>query len=335
MGAPITAIALDLDKRSSPHSEGADPDGGQICRCYDCSMPPLLKALLLSRHRRRKNYATTTPDDLSVPGLSVAVLAHNEADVLRGCLESVTALASEILVADAESQDHTAAVAAEYGATVIPVENRLEVDGTKNVAIGAARHDWVLILDPDERVSAQLRQEIAATIEREPTHDGYLIPRRNYELGRWIRTMGHYPGPQLRLVRRGRGSYATDQLHAHLRVDGSVGVLTHDLIHVPQSTIWTYAHKRNFYTEQAARRHFSEGVRFSSARLVFSPLWEFVRQYILFGGWLEGVPGFIIAAHGGWAKFLTEAKLWQKWDQLDTARDESDPNRRPATFQRR
>jgi glycosyltransferase involved in cell wall biosynthesis len=277
---------------------------------------PLLRSLLLRRSRRGVQTSAQAPATSNgAPGLTVAVVAHNEADILRACLDSVSAIASEIVVVDAGSDDGTAAVAAEYADRVISIDNRLEVDGTKNLAIDAASRDWVLIIDPDERVTPALRDQIRAVLSAAPEYDGYLIPRRNYELGRWIRTMGHYPGPQLRLIRRGRGRYAPDRLHAHLVLDGPVGLLDADLLHFPRARVWDYAHKRNFYSEQRSRQLFADGVRFSRRRLLLRPIAEFGKSYLVLGGWLDGMAGFVIAAHGGWAAFLTEAKLWQLWQE--------------------
>ena len=253
-------------------------------------------------------------------------MAHDEADTLRGCLDSVKGIASEIVVVDAESRDDTPNVARAYTDTVISAPNRLGVDATKNIGLQAASYDWVLILDPDERVSLELAKEIIRTIERSPAHVGFFIPRRNYELGRWIRTMGHYPGLQLRLVRRGYGRYAEDRLHQHLIVEGTTGVLTKDLLHFPSPDIRDYAAKRNFYSEHAARRRFESGMEFQLRGLLVRPVLEFIRQYVLLFGWLDGVPGFLIAAHGAYGRFLTHAKLWQLWARARVGRSAYEAN---------
>lgn len=276
-------------------------------------MPPL-KAFLLRGRRRGLPGDDDGQDSTGDPGLSVAIVAHNEADLLRDCLESVKAIATEILVVDAESDDATADVARQYTDRVIRAKNQLGVDAIKNIGLEAARCEWILILDPDERVSPPLAAEIARTVACDTSSSGFFIPRRNYELGKWIRTMGHYPGVQLRLVRRGRGRYSGQTLHQHLQMDGTIGVLENDLVHLPRPSIWDYSQKRNFYTEHIATQLYADGVGFSTFRMVLAPLAEFIKQYVVMLGWLDGVAGLIIAAHGGWGRFLTEAKLWQLWD---------------------
>lgn len=104
---------------------------------------------------------------------------------------------------------------------MISAENQLEVDATKNLAIAAAIYDWILIVDPDERVTPALRAEVELVVTggRRSTTD-IRFPDRNHELGKWIRTMGHYPGPQLRLLRCGSGRYARERLHQYLQCRG-------------------------------------------------------------------------------------------------------------------
>jgi (heptosyl)LPS beta-1,4-glucosyltransferase len=101
-----------------------------------------------------------------VPGISVAISAHNEEAVLRGCLESVKTWAGEIIVVDSGSSDETATIAREYTDHVITTTNRLMLERNKNRAIEAGRCEWILVLDPDEHVSSELAEELLAIAEQ-------------------------------------------------------------------------------------------------------------------------------------------------------------------------
>lgn len=281
----------------------------------------LIQALLRTElvQRRYEKSGAYRPDPLleerGRPGLSVVVAAHNEQDVIRGCLESVKPIATEIVVVDAESTDATVARAREYTDRLVETTNKLMVEANKNIGIDAASCEWILLLDPDERVSPALRDAIAQVLRSPGPYAAYGFPRRNYELGKWIRTLGHYPNIQIRLVRRGRGRYTSDELHRLLDVAGRVGLIGADLIHVPHQAVWDYAQKRNFYSEHDARLLFDRREPFRARRMLLAPAREFTRQYLFMGGWLDGVAGFLIATHGGWSELLVQAKLWQLWQQ--------------------
>jgi glycosyltransferase involved in cell wall biosynthesis len=96
------------------------------------------------------------------PLLSVIIPTFNEEETLPGCLDSV-AFADEILVVDSFSTDGTLAMARGRGARVVQREYGYSAQ-QKNWAIPQARHEWVLLVDADERVTAELREEILRTL---------------------------------------------------------------------------------------------------------------------------------------------------------------------------
>jgi glycosyltransferase involved in cell wall biosynthesis len=244
--------------------------------------------------------------------ISVVMSAFNEAEFIRPALESVEDWADEIVVVDCSSTDDTAAIAREYSSQVISQPNRLMLNINKNVAIDAATCEWVLLLDPDERVTPQLAREIGAVVAGEETgHEAYWIPRKNYELGRWIRSMGHYPGLQLRLFRRGQARFRCEHIHEMLDVNGSVGRLHGDMLHEPRQDLFRHVHKRNLYSEHRAAFRHGQGERFRKRNLVLRPFVQFIRAYVVRGGYRDGIPGFVVASTGAFGWFIQEAKLWQ------------------------
>ena len=128
--------------------------------------------------------------------LSAVIIAQDEEENLGAALESAR-FCDEVLVVDSGSRDRTREVAAAAGARVVVNEPWPGFVMQRNFAIAAARHDWVLSLDADERVSPALRGHGLR-------HAGYRIPRVAVYLGREIRATDWYPDPQLRLFDRRR-----------------------------------------------------------------------------------------------------------------------------------
>ena len=154
--------------------------------------------------------------------LSVVLIVKNEQDRLPEALESVD-FADEIVVADTGSTDETARVARLGGARVASIGWEGFV-ASRNRALAEARHDWVLVLDADERVSPALRDEILAALEKDdPAISGYRMPRLSHFLGRAIRHGTWYPDYKLRLGRRSRGLRAEGgRVHEVMVVDGAM-----------------------------------------------------------------------------------------------------------------
>src|SRR5207247_10890607 len=135
--------------------------------------------------------------------LSVVVVTLNEEEQLRACLETV-AWADELIVVDALSKDRTARIAREFTGRVI-VRPWPGFAAQKNFGVGEAGGDWILSLDADEQVSAELRDEIVGVLADDLPHDGYRAPRRNIFWGQWVRRGGLSPDWQPQPSRRGRG----------------------------------------------------------------------------------------------------------------------------------
>ena len=247
-----------------------------------------------------------------VPGISIAISAHNEETVLRGCLESVKDWAREIIIVDSGSRDRTGAVAREYTDRVLTSNDRLMLNINKNRAIEAATSEWILVLDPDERISPALAQVLLAIAEPGAEGpDGYWIPRRTYEFGRWVRTMGFYPDHQLRFFRNGRGRFPCRHLHEKLEVRGPTGYLTDHLIHLPPFGMAKAVYKQNLYSEHHARVLHDAREQFRLHRLLLGPLRAFLRTYVLRSGWREGLVGWIVSMRAAYSSFLVNVKLWE------------------------
>jgi glycosyltransferase involved in cell wall biosynthesis len=245
---------------------------------------------------------------ISSSGVSVTMAAHNEEQAIRRCLESVHEWAAEIIVVDAASTDGTANVARAFGATVIPETNKLMLNLNKNIAIDHANHEWILVLDPDERVSVELAQEIRRVVaESNGDTTGYWLPRRDRELGRELSRTSL----QLRFFRRGAARFPCEHIHEMVALSGPAGQLRGVLAHEPRQSLFEYVHKRNLYSEHRARFLYETGAPFRLWRLLLRPPTAFFRAYLVRGAWRDGIQGLIIACSAVYGVFLQEAKLWQ------------------------
>jgi len=242
--------------------------------------------------------------------LSVIVITKNEERNIRECLKSVS-WASEVVLVDGGSIDKTVDIARSMGAKVHlrPWEG---YGAAKNFALSQCTGAWVLWLDADERATDSLAGEIQSIVGKEVGgFSGYEVARRAYFLNRWIRHCGWYPGYVLRLFKREAGRFTEDRVHERLEVKGKVGRLRSDLLHYTDPNLQHYFEKFNRYTSLGAEELVEKGKHFGIAKLIFRPIWVFVRMYLIRRGFLDGIPGFILCVLSAGYVFTKYAKLWE------------------------
>jgi (heptosyl)LPS beta-1,4-glucosyltransferase len=247
---------------------------------------------------------------LAKTSLAYVVITKNEEANIQDCLASL-AWVGERLVVDAESSDRTAELARAAGAKVI-VRPWPGFGAQKNYGMSQVSAEWVLIVDADERVPAPLQDEIQSRIAAWKTGDAvaYEIPRRNYFYGAWVRYAGVYPDYQIRLVRRGCGSYNDVPVHENLIVNGTIGRLSCSLEHQTERRIRDHFRKFGLYTTLAAREKSVSVRRVWIGDLVIRPLVVFVKAYALKQGFRDGVRGLIVSSFASMYTFVKYAKLW-------------------------
>jgi glycosyltransferase involved in cell wall biosynthesis len=224
--------------------------------------------------------------------LSVVIVAKDEGDNIADCVASAS-FADEVLVLDSGSRDDTVARAEGAGARVV----RTDWPGYgPQVArgFGLARGDWVLSLDADERITPGLRAEIEAALAA-PTHEGYRLPRVSEFCGRFIRHSGWRPDYTLRLGRRAVAGFTNHFLHAHMTVQGTVGDLSHPLVHHSYPDIGDVLEKLDRYSSGHARDMLARGRDASLTRALLAGLVAFLRTYVLRLGFLDGRHGLMLA----------------------------------------
>jgi len=241
--------------------------------------------------------------------LSVTIIAWNEEERLRACLESV-AWAEEILVIDAESTDKTVQVAREF-TDKIWVRPWPGFAEQKNFALDQATCEWVLSLDADERVTPELRERISRIVRANGPGDGYSIPRKNIFWGAWVRHGGLYPDYQLRLFRRAAGRFVDSAVHESVVVEGHVERLAEPLLHHSYRGLDDFVARSNRYSALAARDIVARGGRAGVLDLALRPLGRFLSMYVARGGFLDGWRGFVLAVLYANYVFLRVAKTWE------------------------
>ena len=245
---------------------------------------------------------------MAVP-VTATLITFNEAANLAAALESV-AWADEIVVVDSESTDDTVAIARRYTDRVI-VRPWPGYVAQKNFAAGEARHDWILSLDADERVSPPLADELRGLLAAGPAAAGYRMPRVTFHLGRWIRSTDWYPDHQLRLYDRRHARWTGRHVHESVKADGPVVDLHGELLHYAYRDLSHHLATMDRYTTLAARQMHEDGRRAGWMDLALHPPAAFLRNYVLRGGFRDGVPGLIISAMNARYVGLKFAKLWE------------------------
>ena len=250
--------------------------------------------------------------------LSAIIPTFNEEETIEDCLASV-AFADEVLVVDSFSTDRTIDIARARGARVVQREYGYSAQ-QKNWAIPQARHEWVLLVDADERVSPELQGEIQQLLARGPEADGYWIRRANHFLGKRIRFCGWGSDKVIRLFRRDVSRYQDRQVHAEIDLAGPLPMLRHPLEHHTFRSWSQYWRKLDLYSEWGARQMFLEGRRTHGLAIFWRPLGRFIRMYLLKLGFLEGTHGIVLSMLGAFTVYLKHARLWEMQRAARTAR---------------
>lgn len=239
--------------------------------------------------------------------ISAVLITLNEESRLAAALESVR-FCEEVLVVDAHSTDRTREIAAAAGARVL-VRAWDGFTPQRNQAVAAARHDWVLAVDADERVTPALRAEIEAMRAAGFAEAGYRIPRVAFYLGRWIRGTDWYPDPQLRLFDRRHGRWTGGLVHESVQVDGPVGRLRGELEHHTYEDIADHMGAIDRYTTLWARQAHAEGRRAGPLDGCVASTWAFIRNYVVRRGFLLGEAGLTVSTFNAYYTYAKMAKL--------------------------
>lgn len=277
--------------------------------------------------------------------VSVLIPAKNEEANLPACLESV-AVADEVFVVDSQSSDRSIEISEKYGANVVQFYFNGRWPKKKNWSLDNLpfRNQWVLIVDCDERITPELWAEIAAAIEN-PDYNGYYLNRKVFFLGTWIQHGGRYPDWNLRLLRHQKGRYENlgteeirntgdNEVHEHVILEGKVGYLKNDMLHIDFRDIYHWLERHNRYSNWEARVYLNlltgrgddgtiganilgdavQRKRFLKkvwVHLPFKPLLRFLISYVFQLGFLDGRAGYTYARLLSQYEFQIGVKLYE------------------------
>ncbi len=266
--------------------------------------------------------------------LSLCIATYNEEGTIAACIESAREIVDEIVVVDGRSIDKTAQIARGLGANVIVVDNQAMFHVNKQKALEAASNEWILQLDADERLSKELAAEIQDVInmnkeqleeyERNLPHkklflrhqlliekrdgvtgknDGdfvaFYFPRRNFFLGKYLRYGGVYPDGAIRLVKKGRARFPMKDVHEVMQVDGRVGWLQHDLLHIDSPTFSRYLQRNSRYIDFIAydfeEKHLPKSAWNFFLYMLIKPIDWFLLTQIRHKGFLDGWQGVVFS----------------------------------------
>ena len=228
--------------------------------------------------------------------ISVLILAKDEEKNIAACLESVKSFATEIIVIDDFSTDKTAEICKNLGAKVFQRALNGDWGSQKTFAIEQATCDWIFILDADERVSPQLAEEVKKILAEDNKKFAWRCSRLSYFFGQALRHGGWFPDYVTRILPKA-GTYVEGVVHekiCHQYVEKKLPREKY-LVHYPYRDWNHHLSKLNTYTSLMAKKMHDAGKTATLIDIIFRPLWAAFRMYILRGGFLDGLVGFILS----------------------------------------
>lgn len=240
---------------------------------------------------------------------SIVIVAKNSEDKIRRLLQSVQGLTDDIIVCDTGSSDKTCEIVRDMGVTL----HSMPWEGygiTKNKAIGHARYDWILSLDSDEKIDSLLYSELQ---NWKPAGSNYVYQMlwKNFLNGKWIRHSDWGNQWKTRLFNKNVARW--DDAIAHEDIEGTQPLrfvkFKGFLEHYSFKDTRDYAEKMIHSAMITAKRYHMEGRGFTGMKLIVSPMYSFIKSYILKRGFLDGGNGFLIAITSAYYTFIKYTRL--------------------------
>lgn len=240
--------------------------------------------------------------------ITAIIPTFNEEIHIEEAIKSVS-FADEIIVIDSYSTDNTVVLIKKHKVTLM---QRVfdDFSSQKNYAIDQAKHDWVFVLDADERVTETLREEILQTVLNKTQSVAYWIYRSNIFMNRKIKYSGWQNDKVIRLFNKEYCKYNGRLVHEEIFTEGKVGFLKNKIEHYSYKNFDTVILKRNRYAQLQAETLYKKGVTPNLFHFLIKPAFRFFKHYIIQRGFLDGFQGFIISFMYVYTVFVRYIKLW-------------------------
>lgn len=244
--------------------------------------------------------------------LSAVVLTKNEEKNIKRCLSHLT-FCGEVIVVDDYSADKTVLLAEKQNAVVYKRESKGDFSSQRNFGQEKTNGEWVLFVDADEVVTAELQKEIKQAVTRQMDYNAFYIKRRDWWWGRelWFGETRKVRNKGLvRLMKKNSGSWS-GKVHEVFLMRGVPGRLKAYLDHYPHQTVKEFLEKINYYSTLRARELLKQGKKINILEIILYPLGKFLLNYFIYLGFLDGPAGFGYAFFMSFHSFLVRAKLHQ------------------------
>ena len=242
------------------------------------------------------------------PKITAIIPTLNEEIHIRKAIESVN-FADEIIVIDSFSSDNTVEIAKTQNVKILQRKFD-DFSSQKNYAIQQATHNWIYVLDADERVTLELREEILEKVKNPNGFVGFNVYRTFYFIGRRLNYSGWQRDKVIRLFRKDKCKYDGRLVHERIAADGAIGFFKNKLEHYSYRGYDHYIEKLNHYSSLKAKTLFDKGKKVNAFHIIIKPPVRFIIHYIIRLGFLDGFPGFIISVVQSYGVLTRYIKLW-------------------------
>ena len=250
------------------------------------------------------------------PKVSGVITSFNEEHNIAECIESLL-WCDEIILFDSYSTDGTLEVAQQYDKVRLFQRNYFGAGAQKNWAMQHVQHDWIFLLDSDERCTPELRDEVVNLLATGTEHTAFMLNRNVYILGKRIRFSGWQHDRVARLFRKGAAYYENRRVHSVLHTSGETPILDNAIEHyMVDRSFDEYAFRLAKYGFWNAAQCWRDGDRTSSLEVFLRPAWRFFRTYILQLGILDGSLGIVFCLLQSYSTYMKFAILWG-WQKND------------------
>ncbi len=247
--------------------------------------------------------------------ISAVILTKNEEANISDCVKSLS-WCDEVVVVDDNSKDRTIELVKKLNARVYthPINN--DFSSQRNFGLSKAKGDWVLFVDADERVSSSLAFEISNAIIFSSEFNGFYIKRRDVM---WKKELKYGESGNMHLLRLGKKGVGKweGKVHEEWEVKGNIGKLKNPIMHFPHKTFQEFLKEINFYTTVRAEELYKKGAKANFLSILLYPLGKFLFNFLLKLGFIDGMPGLIVALAMSFHSFLVRGKLWLLWQKKE------------------